>query len=178
MYQWVNPTTGRTQLSGKAPSWYRSDTGGPRILVFEKNVLIDDTSVAVADDQRQLLRSKALPTEFAKKQEAINQQQAIAKLEEQIEAIVESPEMEAYLKNPPSEENSQATGLPKPTQATKVDQKSSIKSTEEIVAESADERVERLKALINAWDQNKTASAKLLLESEASAKTTTTEVKE
>lgn len=168
MYQWVNPTTGRSQLSGKAPSWYRSETGGPRVLVFEKNVLVDDTAVVVGEEQRLQLRGKALPTAFAQKQKALNQEQAVANLEEQIQAIVESPAMEEYLKTSPLVEET-VDAVHESNQTTEI---SSIQksTTTEVVAESADARVERLKALINAWDKNKTAKAKQLLESGASVK--------
>ena len=59
MYQWVEPDTGTTQLSGKPPSWYRSDAGGPRVLVFEKGRLIDDTSIEVSSDAQLELRKRA-----------------------------------------------------------------------------------------------------------------------
>ncbi len=164
MYQWVNPSTGRSQLSGKAPSWYRSEMGGPRVLVFEKNVLVDDTVVTVDEAQRLQLRGKALPTKFAKDQQVLSHEQAVAKLEDQIQAIVESPAMEEYLKSPPTENIAQITN--ETTQPQVATQPPTKATNAEMVAESADERVERLKALISAWDQNKTEKAKLLLESE------------
>src|SRR5690554_7481361 len=43
MYQWIDPDTQTTQLSGKPPTWYRSAEGGPRVLVFEKGLMVDDT---------------------------------------------------------------------------------------------------------------------------------------
>jgi hypothetical protein len=60
MYQWNDPDTGTTQLSGKPPAWYRSDQGGPRVIVFEKGTIIDDTSIRVSDDKREALRLEAL----------------------------------------------------------------------------------------------------------------------
>lgn len=59
MYQWVNPETGSVQLSGTPPSWYRSDQPGPRVRVFSNGRLIDDTSLAVTDAQREALRDAA-----------------------------------------------------------------------------------------------------------------------
>lgn len=59
MYQWVEPDTGTTQLSGKPPAWYRSDSGGPRVLVFEDGRLIDDTAIEVARELRRDLRKRA-----------------------------------------------------------------------------------------------------------------------
>ena len=59
MYQWVDPDTGSTQLSGKPPMWYRSAESGPRIFVFEKNKIIDDTGIEVSSEERERLRQRA-----------------------------------------------------------------------------------------------------------------------
>lgn len=59
MYQWDDPDTGTPQLSGKPPWWYRGDEPGPRVFVIENGKVVDDTSVAVPDAQRQLLRQEA-----------------------------------------------------------------------------------------------------------------------
>lgn len=60
MYQWVDPESGTTQLSGKPPPWYRSGEGGPRVYVFDKGKVIDDTGIAVSDSERERLRHQAL----------------------------------------------------------------------------------------------------------------------
>lgn len=60
MYQWVDPSTGITQLSGKPPPWYRSGVGGPRVFVFEQGRIIDDTGIKVPATDRELLRQQAL----------------------------------------------------------------------------------------------------------------------
>ena len=59
MYQWQNPATGTTQLSGTPPVWYRSAEPGPRVYVFDNNQLVDDTGIAVSDAQRESLRAAA-----------------------------------------------------------------------------------------------------------------------
>ena len=59
MYQWVNPNSGTVQLSGSPPSWYRSEDGGPRVLVFDGGRLIDDTAIETSDEERQALRDDA-----------------------------------------------------------------------------------------------------------------------
>ena len=167
MYQWINPTTGRTQLSGKAPAWYRSDMGGPRVLVFENNVLVDDTAVAVNEEQRLQLRAQALPLQSSEK--GLSKEEAIATLEEQIQAIVDSPEMQVYLKTTPSQTNQTTTQVIEDklsNSAIKDATDQAGKNNQESTAnESSDERVERLKALISAWDKSKTEEAKSLLES-------------
>ncbi len=171
MYQWVNPTTGHSQMSGKPPAWYRGEMGGPRVLVFERNVLVDDTAVAVSEEQRLQLRGEALHIEPTETEKALSAKQAVATLEAQIQAIVDSPAMEEYLKSPPVTAVVDADPVrrsidDKPTMDTtsgRVDQK------KKPVRESADERVERLKALISAWDKNKTEEAKLLLDPNVSS---------
>jgi hypothetical protein len=59
MYQWVDPRTRHTQMSGTPPAWYRSGQPGPRVFVFENGQIIDDTLIAVSDDRRQALREEA-----------------------------------------------------------------------------------------------------------------------
>ena len=59
MYQWVDPRSGRTQMSGVPPAWYRSGQPGPRIFVFENGQIIDDTRISVSEDKRQTLREQA-----------------------------------------------------------------------------------------------------------------------
>ena len=59
MYQWQDPDTGTTQLSGKPPSWYRSGRIGPRVFVFENGRIIDDTDVVLSDEHRELMRQRA-----------------------------------------------------------------------------------------------------------------------
>ena len=59
MYQWINPSSGNTQLAGNPPTWYRSPQGGPRVLVFERGKAIDDTAIVVPEGTRGELRSQA-----------------------------------------------------------------------------------------------------------------------
>ncbi len=63
MYQWLSPSTGNTQLSGSPPAWYRGAAGGPRVLVFEDGRLVDDTAVAVAPAEGEVLRRRAFEDE-------------------------------------------------------------------------------------------------------------------
>ncbi len=174
MYQWVNPTTGHSQMSGKPPAWYRSEMGGPRVLVFERNVLVDDTAVLVGEDQRLQLRNKALQIAPSGKEKKLIAAEAVATLEAQIQAIVESPAMEEYLKSPqiPEDQESSSAGQKlieenRKTAASSGADDQEVKVTDRKVKpakESADERVERLKALISAWDKSNTEEAKSLLD--------------
>ena len=59
MYQWVDPVTGSVQMSGTPPSWYRSAWGGPRVRVFENGRVVDDTAIALGEDEGGALREEA-----------------------------------------------------------------------------------------------------------------------
>ena len=59
MYQWVDPESDTPQLSGTPPTWYRSTEGGPRVIVYERGQIIDDTGLAVPDVDREQLRQTA-----------------------------------------------------------------------------------------------------------------------
>jgi hypothetical protein len=60
MYQWTDPDTGTTQLSGKPPAWYRSGETGPRIFVYENGRLVDDTGILLTETENERLRQHAL----------------------------------------------------------------------------------------------------------------------
>jgi hypothetical protein len=66
LYQWVDPDTGTTQLSGRPPAWYRGSTPGvaklPRVYVFENGRLIDDTAIVIPLDRQAVLRMEAFTT--------------------------------------------------------------------------------------------------------------------
>jgi hypothetical protein len=59
MYHWVDPVTQSVQLAGKPPPWYRSETVGPRVVVYERGRVVDDTRRAVAAGDRETLRATA-----------------------------------------------------------------------------------------------------------------------
>ncbi len=65
MYQWVSPNSGRTQISGKPPAWYRSGLTGPRVFVFENGRLVDDTARALSEAERAAMRDAAFTGDAA-----------------------------------------------------------------------------------------------------------------
>lgn len=77
MYQWVNPSTGHAQMSGTPPSWYRSGQKGPRVLVWENGMLVDDTSLRVSEERTATLRQHAFDEAKRRKELA-----ALQRLEE------------------------------------------------------------------------------------------------
>ena len=138
MYQWVDPDTDTPQLSGKPPTWYRSREGGPRVLVFEKGGLIDDTSVPVSESDREQLRQDAL-IQAERDQAAIN------------ERLMEAKRMQAILdRNRPAEEEPivEETPVPEPRPVAAPpppDESSTI---------------EAMRALVEQWDTERTESAR------------------
>lgn len=75
MYQWFNPATGRAELSGTPPAWYRSGAG-PRVRVYENGNIIDDTSIALSPEHEQMLRETA----FAESRQ-LSERASVARLE-------------------------------------------------------------------------------------------------
>lgn len=71
MYQWVDPDSGTTQLSGKPPAWYRSGDAGPRVFVFDKGRVIDDTGIPLPETQMERLRQEAFLQAVEDRQQAM-----------------------------------------------------------------------------------------------------------
>lgn len=138
MYQWVDPDTDTPQLSGKPPTWYRSREGGPRVLVFEKGGLIDDTSVPVSESDREQLRQDAL-IQAERDQAAIN------------ERLMEAKRMQAVLdRNRPVEEEPIVEEAPAP-------------EPEPVAAPPPPDEsstIEAMRALVEQWDTERTESAR------------------
>ncbi|MCG3144309.1 MAG: hypothetical protein HONDAALG_01728 [Gammaproteobacteria bacterium] len=139
MYQWVNPQTGRTHMSGKPPAWYRSDKPGPRVFVFENGRLIDDTARAVAIEERAALRATA----FAETPAASGPQTAAPGGEPATPETTEAKPGTSVLERGFGESESAASTAP---------------------AEPPDATIARLKSIIDAWEQQQTTEARRLLE--------------
>jgi len=105
MYQWNDPDTGTTQLSGKPPAWYRSVDGGPRVFVFENGRLVDDTGINLSEQESDRLRQLALLRAEQDRQAAIaklqqaSQQRAILELQSrdttEVETAIQVPVRDA-----------------------------------------------------------------------------------
>ena len=146
MYQWTNPASGTVQLSGTAPSWYRSFEKGPRVFVFENGELIDDTAVQVAETQRLRLRSEA----FEYGGGGIPMEEEAEKNAKELHAAMEK-----------------ATEFGVDVGAVASDfaeeQAASASSSEDIAAEFSD-KATALRALIDAWDQRQLEQARSLID--------------
>jgi len=140
MYQWVEPDSDTPQLSGKPPTWYRSREGGPRVVVYDKDRLIDDTSVAVSDAERERLRQEAL-MQAERDQAAIN------------EKLVEAKRMQAVLdRNRPAPEEPPADEAPAP--APEAEPAAPTQAVNEAPT------IEAMRELVERWDQLRTDSAR------------------
>ena len=146
MYQWKDPDSGTTQLSGKPPAWYRTGEGGPRIIVFDNGKIIDDTSIEISDVQRESLRQNALLQAEEDKQKAIK---AIREAEEmKAEMNITNREQAPFLEEEKPEEP------PADEQQSEEDKEKQEKLTEE-----------KMRAVISGWEKQKTEDAKEKAES-------------
>jgi len=148
MYQWTDPGTGTTQLSGKPPTWYRSEQGGPRVFVFEKNRIIDDTAIDVSDSERENLRHQAFLQ--AEEDRAAAREKAMAaeelksslkrdrSLQEESAAIVEAEPDEIV-----PEEEAEAEMVEMPTD---------------------DQTMEEMRELVREWEEQQAREARQMLE--------------
>lgn len=151
MYQWVDPATKITQFSGKPPVWYRSDDGGPRVIVFENNRVIDDTNIRVSEVEQQRLRHEAFLRAETNRE--------IAR-----EKLLQAKRLEAISK--------QQEGSQEPSQAvTATSQGLAEKSAEETPAvkvpaqgQITDEVVvDQMRKMIQEWEQKRAASARAMI---------------
>jgi hypothetical protein len=154
MYQWVDPESGTTQLSGKPPAWYRSVEGGPRVFVFNRGNVVDDTGINVSDEQRITLRTKAFISA---------EEDRLAAREKAIEAA----KLKAAMARNAEEaiaENSEDSKLADESQddllaETPVEEKIMEAEVKEETIEE-DISVEKMKALIAEWESKLTEEAK------------------
>jgi hypothetical protein len=150
MYQWVEPETDTPQLSGKPPAWYRSREGGPRVLVFDKNKLIDDTNTVVPESEREQLRQEALI-------QAERDQAAIT------EKLLEAKRMQAVLdRNRPAEEEELLAEVPVP--------EPQPRAAEAAPAEQGP-TIEAMRALVEQWDAQLVENAREIANGGAGAVT-------
>jgi hypothetical protein len=155
MYQWIDPASKITQFSGKPPVWYRSAKGGPRVIVFENNRIIDDTNIRVSDVEQQRLRRQAFV-------------EAESDRETAKEKLVKAKRLEAFSKQ--TEDDEEQTPVPPPMAAEQSDKPATpAKAPAPTAAERDVEVVNQMRMLIQAWEKNKAASARALVEPAAPA---------
>ena len=163
MYQWADPESGTTQLSGKPPAWYRSSEGGPRVFVFNWGKVIDDTGIKVSDEQRISLRTRAFVSaeedRIAAQEKAVEAAKLKAAMERSSEEITEGIDDEV-LADDSEMDSREAMAMETPDDEV---------LTEKDISED-EESVEKLKALISEWENMRTEEARALLQQGADEK--------
>ncbi|MEM7540712.1 MAG: hypothetical protein AAF384_03895 [Pseudomonadota bacterium] len=145
LYQWESPDSGKMQMSGSPPAWYRSQEIGPRVFVFERGQLVDDTSIAVSDAQRQELRTVAF------------ERAAVSSEELSVDIDQEAKLIKAL-------EDAANAGVDIDAVAEQVAETRSSAEPETLdPAQDLIQKASQLRSLITAWDQNKVDQAKSLL---------------
>lgn len=151
MYQWVDPISGRTQLSGNPPAWYRSGDDAPRVFVFENGQLIDDTGVAVEEAQRLQLRREALiraeESTAAARRKAEQSAQLRSRLDDNDTEIPQIPELPDAAPPPPDDTVEREVTADAPSET-----------------ELTDEQMADLRRLVSEWESRNQSRARELLE--------------
>jgi len=156
MYQWTESGVETTQLSGKPPPWYRSATSGPRVFVFDKGRLIDDTAVEVSDEIRQRMRQEAFILVEEDRQKAKEKIAKVQKMRQKLKKKNTDNVEESNLEEA-SEQDSTIeliTDALFPEEKKKEDESASI----------TEKSLEELKAMIVDWEASQTENAKQALE--------------
>lgn len=163
MYQWIDPDSGTTQLSGKPPVWYRSKENGPRIIVIENGKVIDDTSIKVGDDVREMLRQRAYMKADDDQSTAMQKAMDAGKLKSEFE----SNQKDNSTGNKQQEVSGKTELLLEDIAEQPVEVAEPVTGeVDKTVAEPDDEEVteEQMRARIKEWENKRTEDAKKLLE--------------
>ena len=151
MYQWSDPATGTVQLSGTPPAWYRAAAPAPRTFVFDDGQLVDDTAIPVSELQRRALREQAFgaadSTELAPEQSPEEPGPTSGALHDTLSRALDAGiDIEAAAAEVRAEQARAAAA----------------RAVEDV---DVAERVTQLKALVEAWDQQRLEAARALIES-------------
>ncbi len=157
MYQWNDPETGTTQLSGKPPAWYRSVEGGPRVFVFNRGKVVDDTGIDVADEQRIALRTNAFVRAEEDRLAAREKATEAAKLKAMIDRNAETSSGQKGEDSEFKDESQEIVAIEGPDE-TEIGEEAIDEGTEE------DNSIEKMKALIAEWENKRTEEARALLQ--------------
>jgi len=157
MYQWVDPESGTTQLSGKPPAWYRSAEGGPRVFVFNRGKVVDDTGIIISDDQRIRLRIKAFAIaegdRLAAREKIMEAEKLKRALERNVdETLMQDSEIARFPDGPQNGSHYEAV------ETSVTEELEETESSEEEIS------VEKMKALIAEWESKRTEEARALLQ--------------
>ena len=162
MYQWLDPATGITQLSGKPPPWYRSGEGGPRVFVFEHGRVIDDTGIKVPPSVRRQLRQQALLVAKQKGEAAARVLNA-GGLRTAVQQSKEKGKQTSAQESKKAEKPAPAAAGSGPAEAGPPAGKQPAETPTSTAQEKA------MKAVISRWEKNRTDQAKEIVGAEGAA---------
>ncbi len=162
MYQWTDPESGTTQLSGKPPAWYRSVEGGPRVFVFNRGKIVDDTGIKISDEQRISLRTRAFinaeEDRLAAQQKATEAAKLKAAIENSSQEITEENIDDKVLLDEPQINLEEVMAMEKPND----------EELMEAEISEEEESIVKMRALIEEWvkvsDDKRTEEAKAVLQ--------------
>ncbi|MEM7404933.1 MAG: hypothetical protein AAF458_06545 [Pseudomonadota bacterium] len=141
MYQWWDASSGRLQMSGEPPSWYRSATPGPRVMVYDNGFLVDDTDIDVSVFRRLALRKKAF--------DELEERRAVADLRR----LKEAEERAARLADKRDQIADRQSGRSARAAAARDAEKAPAERATELPSVLDSDGIDRLKAIISAFDQ-------------------------
>ena len=148
MYQWVDLESGTTQLSGTPPVWYRSNENGPRVFVFDKGKIIDDTGINLPDREQEKLRQQAFLQAEADKDRAREKLLHAKKLQ----AALDQKQMMEEKAREDDEEEQFVDLIPEQEDV-----------SEESTPETEGPTTEDMRELISEWEKIRTQKAKDLV---------------
>ena len=151
MYQWTEPGTESTQLSGKPPSWYRSVAGGPRVFVFDDGRLVDDTAVEVSEEVRQRLRQQAFILAEEDRQMAKEKMVRAQELKQKYENDLEKDDVMDL-----EEDNDRAREL--------LDEALALDEDDPVDDDPDEKSLDELRDMIAEWEKAQSESAKKALQ--------------
>lgn len=146
MFQWTHPASGRVQLAGKPPAWYRGSEPGPRVFVFDNGELIDDTAVPVSEDERLALRARAFGGASTAELDAPEPDRAAELKSAMAAAQDEGVDVDAVAADFAAEQA-----------AREAEQRAAA-------ASATENRAEELKSLVEAFDERRLEQARALLD--------------
>lgn len=144
MYQWQDPDSGTTHFSGNPPPWYRTGQG-PRVIVFEKGEVIDDTRIELSAEASNNLRLQAIARAEDDRENVREKARAAEEMKARLETedglpVLEEPDEPA----PPLQEETDTAG-----------------SETDLPTELSPDRLkeEEMRALIQEWERRQTEQA-------------------
>ena len=146
MYQWVDPETGTTQLSGTPPHWYRNGAPGPRVYVFDGGRVIDNTEIKVSGTEEVRLRHEAVLQ--------VERDQAAAR-----EKLLEAERLKAAVAARAAERKAESDAEipPEPQQETVAPE---VEEAQQAGMQTEGPSAEQMRALIDQWEKLRTEEAR------------------